>query len=96
MALFQTYEDKTAIKNQKEQEKLQKTLEKYGLEELTDPKDIESVRKIMQELVGSNISETGLKIGMTDPKVMLPITYQRTIMEQNFIIIRMLNRLLNK
>lgn len=93
MALFQTYEDKNKDKNL---EKEQKMLEKYGLQELTDPADVASVKKIVRELIGSGLSEAGMKLGMTDPRYMLPISYQRAIMEQNFIIIRMLNRLLNK
>lgn len=88
--------DSEETNRRKAAEKEQKMLEKYGLQSLSDPADIDSVKKIVQELVGTGISETGLKIGLTDPKYMLPITYQRAIMEQNFIIIRMLDRLIKQ
>lgn len=88
--------DSEETNRKKAAEKEQKMLEKYGLQELSDPRDVESVKKIVQELVGTGISEAGLKIGLTDPKFMLPITYQRAIMEQNFIIIRMLDKLIRQ
>lgn len=88
--------DSQETNERKAREKEQKMLEKYGLQGLTDPADVESVKKIVQELVGTGISEAGMKIGLTDPKFMLPITYQRAIMEQNFIIIRMLDRLIRQ
>lgn len=88
--------DSEETNRRKAAEKEQKMLEKYGLQNLSDPADIDSVKKIVQELVGTGISEAGLKIGLTDPKYMLPITYQRAIMEQNFIIIRMLDKLIKQ
>lgn len=88
MALFKSAEDKAAEQASKEQA----LLDKYGLGTLSDPADIASVRKIVQELTGTGLMEAGLKLQMkTD--VALPVAYQRAIMEQNFIIIRQLDKI---
>ena len=75
------------------EEKEKKLLEKYGLTSLNDPDDIASIKMIMSELAGSKFMETGVKLSMAKPEVQLPISYQRAIMEQNFIIIRQLDRI---
>lgn len=89
MAFFKSAEDRAAEQAQKERE----LLEKYGMSGLTNPEDLESVKKIAAELAGSGFAELGMKLSMKSPEVMLPISYQRTIMEQNFIIIRQLDRI---
>ena len=89
MALFKSAEDKAAEQARKEKE----LLEKYGIGNLTNPDDLASMKKIAAELAGSGRAELGMKISMKSPEVMLPISYQRTIMEQNFIIIRQLDRI---
>lgn len=89
MALFKSSEEKAAEQAQKERE----LLEKYGMSNLTNPEDLESVKKIAAELAGSGFVELGMRLSMKSPEVMLPISYQRTIMEQNFIIIRQLDRI---
>lgn len=89
MAFFKSADDKAAEQEQKERE----LLEKYGMSNLTNPEDLESVKKIAAELVGSGFAELGMRLSMKSPEVMLPISYQRTIMEQNFIIIRQLDRI---
>lgn len=88
MALFsKSSADKT--------DKTQEMLAKYGLETMNDPADIESVRKIINELVGTGMMETGMKLGSIGSKAedILPVYYQRAILEQNWIIIRQLDRL---
>ena len=89
MALFKTEEEKAAIAAEKER----RLLEKYGLENLRDKKDVESVRKIVQELAGSGLMEMGMKLSLAKAEVQLPISYQRTLMEQNFIMIRQLDKI---
>ena len=89
MALFKSAENKS---NEQER-KIQAMLDKYGLGELSDPMDVYSAKRIAEELVGTGLMETGMKIGLTKPEIQLPILYQRAIMEQNFIIIRQLNRI---
>lgn len=89
MALFKSADEKAEEQAKKER----KLLKKYGLENLSDPQDYESVRKIAVELMGTGFSEAGLKMSMAKPEVTVPISYQRAIMEQNFIMIRQLDRI---
>lgn len=89
MALFKSADEKAEEQAKKEQ----KLLKKYGVDELSDPRDMESVKKIAQELIGTGLSEAGMKIAMAKPEVTVPISYQRAIMEQNFIMIRQLDRI---
>lgn len=92
MALFgnnkETKEEKVARKERE-------ILEKYGLENLTDPQDIESVKKIVSELAGTGLMEAGITLGGGNEKDILKIQlyYQRAILEQNFILIRQLDRI---
>lgn len=88
MALFKSAEEKADIAAQKEQA----LLDKYGVGNLSDPEDVASVRKIAQDLVGSGAMEFGMKLQMK-PEVTLPISYQKAIMEQNFIMIRQLDKI---
>lgn len=90
MALFKEKESKEEKQERKELELFQK----YGLDTLTDPQDIASARKIVTELVGTGLMETGMKLSMAaKAEDQLQVVYQRTLMEQNFIIIRQLDRL---
>lgn len=91
MGLFGSKEDKEA----KAAQKTQAMLAKYGLQQLTDPQDIQSVQNIVTELAGSNLMEMG-NLFAPDEKTanQIQIQYQRTILEQNFIIIRQLDRLI--
>ena len=89
MAFFKSADEKA----QAAQDKEQALLEKYGLENMGDAKDAEAVRKIAAELAGSGLMETGMKLSMAKAEVQLPISYQRAMVEQNFIIIRQLDKL---
>ena len=72
-------------------EKEKALLEKYGLDELSNPKDVESVKSIASNLVGAGLMDAGMKIGMgAKVEDQLQVMYQKAIMEQNFIIIRKL------
>lgn len=90
MALFGNKEDKEA----KQQEKIQRMLSKYGLESLSDPQDIASVQNIVTELAGSSLMEVGNLLAPDEKTAnQIQIQYQRTLVEQNFIIIRQLDRI---
>ena len=81
-------------KEDKQIRKEQEMLSKYGLTTLTDPEDIASVKKIVSELVGTGMMETGMKLSMSaKAEDQLQVCYQRAIMEQNFIIIRQLDHI---
>ena len=89
MALFKSAEEKQQIQEQKEL----KALQQYGLDELSDSEDREQARKIISDLLGTGMMETGMKLAMAKAEDALPVYYLRAILEQNFIIIRQLDRL---
>jgi hypothetical protein len=89
MGLFKSAEEKEMERAEKER----KLLEKYGIPELSNPDDVASIMKISTELAGTGAMETGMKIAMTKGEIMLPITYQRVLIEQNFILMRQLDRI---
>lgn len=90
MALFggESKEDKQA-------RKAQALLEKYGLEDLSDPRDVENVRNISLSLMGNKLIELGSVMGATGPDN-VKMSYLSAIVEQNWIIIRQLDKLINK
>jgi hypothetical protein len=79
--------------NQEKQE--QKTLalmQRYGLEGLSDPRDAQAVRNIASNLAGNKLIEVGVLFqgnGIDSAKM----SYLNAIMEQNFIMIRQLDRI---
>ena len=90
MALFKSAEEKAA----KAAEKEQKLLDKYHLSALSDPDDINSVRQIAAELAGSGFMEVGAYLtGNEKDFLKTQMCYQRAIVEQNFIMIRQLDRI---
>lgn len=93
MALFGGKEKET--KEEKEARKERELLEKYGLQNLTNVEDIASVRKIVSELSGTGLMELGIALGGGNEKDVLKnqLYYQRAIVEQNFILIRQLDRI---
>lgn len=92
MGLFGNSEDKEA----KKEAKLDTMMAKYGLENLS-PEYRSKVKDINLELIGTGLMETGMKLSM-NAKVedQLQVQYLRTIMEQNWMIIRLLDEIKNK
>ena len=92
-------EEKAARKQAEAQARLDQKnlamLRKYGLEELQNPTDIASIRNIMTELSGTGLMEMGLTFGAGSDRDILKnqMYYQRAMIEQNFIIIRQLDRI---
>lgn len=94
MALFGGSKEKET-KEEKKARKQQEMLEKYGMQDLSNAEDIESVRKIVAELAGTGMMETGITLGSGNEKDILRVQlyYQRALLEQNFIMIRQLDRI---
>ena len=87
MALFNN-----ANKEDKKTAKVEALLEKYGLQELKDPRDVESVRTIASSLMGNKLIELGTALsGNGDDAAKM--SYLSAIVEQNWIIIRLLDKL---
>ena len=94
MALFGTKLPEH-VKEEREQEEL---LRRYGLEALSDKEDIKSVQRIFRQLTAANLMEVGSLLAGANAAEMqrIQLCYQRAIMDQNFIIIRMLDKIANK
>lgn len=93
-----TKEEKEAEKAAKQEAKIQNMLARYGLQGLSDPDDINSVRNIVSELSGTGLMELGAALGGGSERDLQKVQmyYLRAIVEQNFIIIRQLDRLTKK
>ena len=92
MGLFGNAEDKEA----KKEAKLDAMMAKYGLENLS-PEYRSKVKDINSELVGTGLMEAGMKLSMNaKTEDQLQVQYLRTIMEQNWMIIRLLDEIKNK
>lgn len=85
MAIFGNGEDK-------KEQKVQAMLQKYGLEDLSDPRDIQSVRNIATNLMGNKLIELGAALQGSGADA-AKMSYLNAIMEQNFIMIRQLDRI---
>lgn len=81
--------------DEKKAEKAQALLQKYGLDNLSDPRDIQAVQNIANDLMGNKLIEVGTLFqgnGVDAAKM----SYLNAIMQQNFIIIRLLDKIANK
>lgn len=88
MGLFGNSEEKKAAK-------VEELLNRYGLQELSDERDFDSVTRIAWNLTGNKMIELGVALqgnGADSAK----LSYLNAIMEQNFIIIRQLDRISKK
>ena len=88
MALFG--EKKT--KEEKQQEQLDKFMEKYQLEDL-DEKDLMVLQRIAGDLAGNNLLKAGMALSFAKAEEQAKVTYLSTLAEQNWMIIRQLSRL---
>ena len=79
----------------KQMQKLMKLLQKYGVEDMTDPRDFAAVQRVAWNLAGNKAIEFGtlLQGNSADSAKM---SYLNAIVEQNFIIIRQLDRIARK
>lgn len=87
MALFskENKEDKKAAK-------AAAILEAYGLESVSDPLTVQALRNISNSLAGNSLIEFGTILSGKAEDVAI-MSYLRAIVEQNFIIIRQLDKL---
>ena len=88
MALFGNGESK----DEKKERKAQEMLSKYGLDCLSDPKDIEAVKNIQYSLMGNKMIELGAALQGNGADA-AKMSYLNAIMQQNYIIIRQLDRI---
>lgn len=88
MGLFGDKESKEEKQARKERE----LLEKYGLTQV-DERDIDSIRKIISDLAGNDLIKTGMALSFSKAEDQAKVSYLSALVEQNWIIIRQLDRL---
>lgn len=77
---------------EKQAAKTQALLDKYGLGDLSDPRDVEAVKWIATDLAGRKLMEIGTLLQGNGPEA-ANMGYLHAIVQQNFILIRQLDRL---
>lgn len=88
MGMFGNSEDKKAAK-------VEALLSRYGLQELNDDRDYESLQNIATNLMGNKLIEIGSALQGNGADA-AKMSYLNAIVEQNFIIIRQLDRIARK
>lgn len=85
-------------KERKRQEKEQALLARFGVDTLTNPKDIQSVKNIAGSLAGDSLFDLGQALGGANEKDYLQRIYSQNqvLIEQNFILIRQLDEIASK
>ncbi len=91
MGLFASADEKAA----KKEAKLDAMMAKYGLEKLS-PEYRDKVKDINDELLGTGLMEAGMKLSMAKTEDQLKVSYLHAIMEQNWMIIRLLDEINRK
>ena len=92
MALFGSKDKET--KEEKQQRKALETMTRFSLQDL--PAEYQdAVKNIALELSGNSMMETGAFLSGMKTEDTLKISYEKAIMQQNFIIIRQLNELIS-
>lgn len=81
-------------KEEKDARKTAELMQKYGLDYISE-KDKESIRKILSNLVGTGMMNTGVSLSLGKPEEQVKMAYLYALMEQNWIIIRQLDRISN-
>lgn len=79
----------------KQQEQLDKMLDQYGLAELS-PEDVSSIRKIATDLAGLGLGKAGMALSFAKVEEQAKVGYLSALVEQNWIMIRQLDRLNKK
>lgn len=80
----------------KEQEQLEELVKKYNLEKATRD-DLDNLSKISKSLIGTNLMDTGMKLTFgVKVEERLKVGYLSAIVEQNFLMIKLLMELRDK
>lgn len=99
MALFgdkKSGEDKKIEKmqkiEQKQNDKLQKLMNRYHLEDL-DKEDLQLLENITSDLAGNGLGKAGMIFSFAKTEEIAKVTYLSALVEQNWMIIRQLAKL---
>lgn len=90
--MFESKEKKALKKAQKEQAITEALMQQYGLSEV-DAKDKEILLKVVNNLTGMGLMKAGIALSFGKAADQVTIGYLAAMVEQNFIIIRQLDKL---
>lgn len=82
-------------KEEKQKTKTDEMMKKYGLDGM-EGKDVESAKRIVNDLVGNNFFKAGMALSFAKAEDQAKVTYLSALVEQNWIIIRQLNEISRK
>ena len=91
MALFNSKENK----EDKKQQEINNFIEKYQLDEIDD-KDLVIIKKIATDLIGNNLLKAGMALSFAKAEEQAKVSYLSALVNQNWIMIRQLNNIINK
>lgn len=91
MGLFGEKESKEDKQKRKENE----LLDRYGLSNV-DSKDIQSIKNIINDLAGNGLIKAGMAFSFAKAEEQAKVSYLSALVEQNWIIIRQLDRISKK
>lgn len=94
MSLFggETKEEKKA---KKEQEELQKFMEKYNLTKIGQ-EDLVILRRIANDLAGNGLTKAGMALSFAKVEEQAKVTYLSALVEQNWLMIKLLSEINSK
>lgn len=90
--MFGSKEKKELKKAQKEQALVESLMQQYGLSEI-DAKDKELLLKVMNDLRSMGLMKAGIALSFGKAADQVTIGYLSALVEQNFIIIRQLDKI---
>ena len=94
MGLFggETKEDKKA---KKQQEEMQKFMEKYNLNQVKED-DLVVLRRIANDLAGNGFLKAGMALSFAKAEEQAKVTYLSALVEQNWLMIKLLSEINDK
>lgn len=94
MSLFggETKEEK---KIRKQQEEIQKFMEKYNLNEVRE-EDLVVLRRIANDLTGNELFKAGMALSFAKAEEQAKVTYLSALVEQNWLMIKLLSEINSK
>lgn len=95
MGLFKNQEEKLNEKQRKEEKELEKFINRYGLNSLTRD-DLEILRRIAGDLSGNGFLKAGMALSFAKAEEQAKVTYLSALVEQNWLIIKLLGDLNSK
>lgn len=79
-------------KDEKQEKEMQKFMDRYQLDEINQ-KDLVVIKKIAADLAGNGFLKAGMALSFARAEEQAKVTYLSALVEQNWLIMRQLNRL---